>query len=404
MNNKYISTIVGLTLIFVFGCKDEMDKQLRDFDNLKDPDSVTNTTSFSYQSLNNEELSTLAINLNKSAINYFKDFEKAVFATDTNKKESKNTNPFSIELNELNIVDVNGKKISFFDMCEKDQHILLDKWIEALTKQLTEKIKFAPQIEKVVKEQDEYLREILNNQTYTNEHGEIKVKDIAHFFSTLNKKIQNTGRATYVNTGRYYGWKAMDTVSLESTKKILAENAKIGYMLVRLAYDDEPDVVIDLSTWNFGHVAILYKDVMPYSTKLDSISITAQTHNAEGNKLKEVRYEYLKEWCKPSYIMEICHWEIVWRGLNTYIKYTPVSNPEDLAKYVEQYIGVRYVYGEEFLVAKSAAPAGFTCASLAWWGSKKVYDINISNFFSTLVTPEDIYLSWHTIIVAKIED
>ncbi|WP_372474549.1 hypothetical protein AB4865_04545 [Capnocytophaga sp. ARDL2] len=48
------------------------------------------------------------------------------------------------------------------------------------------------------------------------------------------------------------------------------------------------------------------------------------------------------------------------------------------------------------MTAKWATPGRFTCTTLVWWAGKKAHDVNISSWYSPLVTPRDIYMDDHT--------
>jgi hypothetical protein len=58
------------------------------------------------------------------------------------------------------------------------------------------------------------------------------------------------------------------------------------------------------------------------------------------------------------------------------------------------------VYWYEFLTAKWSAPSRFTCTTLVWWCAKKAYDINVSEWYKTLVIPgglltdESVYIRY----------
>ena len=71
--------------------------------------------------------------------------------------------------------------------------------------------------------------------------------------------------------------------------------------------------------------------------------------------------------------------------------YSPVSNPSALAYWVEKYRGRGYVTKKEFLTAKWAAPARFTCTTLVWWCAKKAYGVNVSAWYAPLVTPDGLF-------------
>lgn len=82
---------------------------------------------------------------------------------------------------------------------------------------------------------------------------------------------------------------------------------------------------------------------------------------------------------------------------------TSVSNYEEteFANELKKHYGKQYVQYIEFPIAKWLAPVRFTCTSLIWWAAQQVYDIDLSPWVSTVVSPSDIYLSEYTFIKQK---
>jgi hypothetical protein len=98
--------------------------------------------------------------------------------------------------------------------------------------------------------------------------------------------------------------------------------------------------------------------------------------------------------CNKCYIagLQKVKWVWKWRGFKSglYREISKVSNPATLASWGKSYKGRPYVHWYEFLTAKWAAPSRFTCTTLVWWCAGKAYDVNVSEWYKTLVTPSGL--------------
>ena len=114
----------------------------------------------------------------------------------------------------------------------------------------------------------------------------------------------------------------------------------------------------------------------------------------------------MESWDTPHYVMGIQKVKYVWKwrwfksGL--YKVTTPVSNPDALANWANKYRGHEYVKWYEFATAKWAAPKRFTCTTLVWWCAKKAYGVNVSSWYSPLVTPSGLFTDNCTYIRANV--
>ncbi len=110
----------------------------------------------------------------------------------------------------------------------------------------------------------------------------------------------------------------------------------------------------------------------------------------------------IRSWNTPHFVLGVqdTHWKWRWRGFKSgfYKVSKKVTNPDELANQVEKYVGRKYVKLHEFVTAKWAAPFRFTCTTLVWYGAKKAYDINVSSWWHTLVTPHELVYSDNTYI------
>ena len=78
-------------------------------------------------------------------------------------------------------------------------------------------------------------------------------------------------------------------------------------------------------------------------------------------------------------------------------------DPSSLADWAERYLWNEYVEWYEFATAKWAASERFTCTLLVWWCAKKAYDVNISDWYSPLVTPDGLYTDESTYIRSNVQ-
>jgi hypothetical protein len=131
-----------------------------------------------------------------------------------------------------------------------------------------------------------------------------------------------------------------------------------------------------------GHAAVITRQVTN-STSFD-------THFTVGAQTSGVTTESITYWSYQCYIVGLqkIEWVWKWRGFKSgFYKQTTLLNPAPLATWAESFKGRPYVKWYEFLTAKWAAPSRFTCTTLVWWCAKKAYDINVSEWWKTLVTP-----------------
>lgn len=148
-----------------------------------------------------------------------------------------------------------------------------------------------------------------------------------------------------------------------------------------------------------GHAGIISSRITPWTTKKEPTTIEAYT---DGVQLLN-----FSEWDTPHYVMGVqrVKYKWRWRGFKSrfYKECSPVTNPEALGTWANKYIGKRYVRWYEFATAKWTAPSRFTCTTLVWWCAKKAYGINVSSWYSPLVSPSGLLTDDETYIRENVQ-
>jgi len=75
----------------------------------------------------------------------------------------------------------------------------------------------------------------------------------------------------------------------------------------------------------------------------------------------------------------------------------------EMVSEVKKHLGKQYTNAIEFAFAKAATPKKFTCTSLIWYAVKTAYGVDLSSWYSTLVSPADLYTSNYTYIKCTVE-
>jgi hypothetical protein len=338
--------------------------------------------------------------LNKTAVARFDNIKKIVFATGINKSNSPVTKSGEVEeptiadlfvekLSSLDIVeDESTEQISFFDMDENEQEVFLENWAILQAEQLSEKFLAEPELEMAVKAENEAIESVLDEEVVEVKSGNYSVKDKNAFFAKLEERLSEKEKQLQEQIpdtkaiGLSTSSNAIDFTKLRSA---LRSYARVGDILVALPMHNRTYVWLDLGNDQFkvGHAGIITAIPAATADEYTNIVIAAGTSGV-GN-------ENLKYWSYKCYIagLQKVKWVWKWRGFKSgfYKEVSRVSNPATLASWGTSYKGRPYVRWYEFLTAKWAAPSRFTCTTLVWWCAGKAYDINVSEWYKTLVTP-----------------
>jgi hypothetical protein len=292
-----------------------------------------------------------------------------------------------------------SEEVSFFDMDPTEQEAFLENWAILEAEQLSEKILLAPEIEEVIQAENEAIESVLGEELVSVKGGQSYLKDKKVFFSKLQdrlaenekqqlKEIEETPATKLINFSD-----ADRKIPYTKMRSALRSYARVGDFLLALPMHNNPYIYLDVAfgeTGNnpfaVGHAGIITK-IPDATVENTEITVAARSNG--------VRNETLQYWSYKSYIAGIqkVKWVWKWRGFKSglYREVTPVSNPALLASWGNSFKGRPYVHWYEFLTAKWAAPSRFTCTTLVWWCSNKAYDINVSEWYKTMVTPSGLY-------------
>ncbi|MDR2010341.1 MAG: hypothetical protein LBQ22_07655 [Bacteroidales bacterium] len=286
------------------------------------------------------------------------------------------------------VEDESSEQISFFDMDENEQEAFLENWAILQAEQLSEKFLAEPELEAAVEAENEVIESVLDEEVTEVKSGQYHVKDKEAFFAKLGERLSEKEKQLQEQTpdtkaiGVSLSSNAINYTKLRSG---LRSYARRGDILVALPMHNQPYVWLDFGNDQFkvGHAGIITSIPSATAAATEPIVVAAGTSG--------VGDESLQYWSYKCYIagLQKVKWVWKWRGFKSglYKEVTRVNNPATLASWGESYKGRPYVRWYEFLTAKWAAPSRFTCTTLVWWCAGKAYDINVSEWYKTLVTP-----------------
>ena len=318
--------------------------------------------------------------------------------------------PMQAKLATIEIETENGDIISYFDLPEEEQVVFVDMYTQHEAQLLSERLSEIPELEQYIGAQNLIITEALEEEFIDTRSGQPQIDDPKAFFSKLSAKLDAMA-SSFVYDSNPAETKGLDMciydsrqyeVEFATARRLMANKAKRGDIIVALPCHDYPKCVINFSNaqYKVGHAEIFIKDITSTTSKSEAVTIGAWT--SEG-----VSQQTLSNWCWRSYVVGVCSYKVQWRwrGFKSgfYPVQTPVSNPGLMANWARRYEGKSYVKWYEFLTAKWAAPERFTCTSLVWWCAKNAYNERISPWYSTLVTPSDVLCDNNTYLKVTIE-
>jgi hypothetical protein len=336
--------------------------------------------------------------LNKNAVARFDNIKKIVFATGINKKDYPLTKSgeageptiaelFIEKLSSLDIVeDESSEQISFFDMDENEQEVFLENWAILQAEQLSEKFLAEPELEAAVELENEVIESVLDEEVTEVKSGQYHVKDKETFFAKLGKRLSEKEKQLQEqspDTKAVGVSLSSNAINYTKLRSALRSYARVGDILVALPMHNQPYVWLDFGNDQFkvGHAGIVTTIPSATAGEGTKIVIAAGTGGVDD--------ESLQYWSYKCYIagLQKVKWVWKWRGFKSGLyKEVTAMSPSSLASWGKSYRGRPYVHWYEFLTAKWAAPSRFTCTTLVWWCAGKAYDINVSEWYKTLVT------------------
>jgi lipoprotein len=320
-------------------------------------------------------------------------------------------NPMSLKLNSLDICDAEtGQSINFFDLPEEQQKVFLDLYLLEQAKSLSEKLVEAPQLRKSLRKRNGALTRLIaeNNllkQKVGYEYEEQRVRsdsdENSQKFRNFNyyKEFDLIKEDRSDSDGRYFSSSPLLSL-VERVKHAWVKDSRRGDIIVRIPHHNVPWTFINICDKNrlVGHAGIIRKGIT-YNTDIKADGSTIECFPKEG-----VCYKRISDWEIAHYVLGVQKVKYKWSWSEFKLEKTASRvDPGALADWAERYYGHEYVEWYEFATAKLAAPERFTCTSLVWWCAKKAYGINVSDWYSPLVTPDGLYTDESTYIRRNVQ-
>lgn len=347
---------------------------------------------------------------------YYDLLKESIEVTDSHQPATRSAqsefNPFIVKLENFKITE-NASATSFYALDENTRSQFLKEWSIIEAKAMSDKLMQSEDLVETVEEQNKVIEETLRAEVIYTRSGEAKVKDSKSFFTSINKKFEALyekdkaeaeAAQAEVKTRGVIGKDHGPAFPITVLKKALVNHARRGDVILSLPNHNKPWVYANLGDNNFmiGHGAVLVNKVTEESPEDFPISLGCNI--GEG-----VVYEAMNVWDVRCYILgfQRVAWDIEnadgkWYKKRLRKMMTPVKNVDYMAEVVEKYIGRQYVSRNEFLTAKRYAPERFTCTSLVWHCAKVAYNINITPWWTPLVSPSAVYLDEATYIRANV--
>lgn len=379
---------------------------------------------------------------------YYNNLKTVVYATgaltqdvktrtvDTDEEnQTEEENPIISKLESLVITDKdNGSQIGFYDLPIEQRSVFLDLLLAKEAEDLTKKTETANELSVLIENENEATQSILKAEGVSmevvgQETGlrSIKAKlNSKKFFEERERLIWENLQAKSTNTqlnGLRVGWVGSghhvpkETVKPETVRRYWSGYARRGDFLLALPVFENPNIDYNKNNeWGeVGHAGILCESV-DYNTPFNE-KVTLESYPPDdkkqlivkkGNKEEGVRWYTINNWQTYHYLMGInrINYEWRWRGFKSgFYKVKKPVYPGSLADEALKCKGWKYADGATFFIPKLYVKFGgkrVTCTSFVWHCARKAYDINLSSWFSSMVTPADLYKSDNTYIRAKV--
>ena len=382
--------------------------------------------------------------LNQIAVDYVNNAKTLLYATGALDKPSQTVssyeslledgsssevNPMSLRLQLLDIVDEDsGKPIKFYDLSPEHKAVFVDKLLQEDATTISTRLELAPEAGYQLELENEATRELIQQSGLTmlrvgepvgtrpslssvpgsSEMSSPEIKKVDHnvFFSALQKgiesKLNSQGKRSsgFRLAGGSFNYPKL---SVDKVRLDWVWSARPGDFVVALPVHNIPWIYVNIGdevSFKVGHAGIIDSNITSWTHEKAEVTVEAYKKNG-------VKRSNIASWNTPHYVMGVqrVRYRWRWRGFRSgfYKETRPVSNPEALAYWANQYLGRKYVRWYEFLTAKWAAPSRFTCTTLVWWCAKKAYGINVSSWYSPLVSPSGLFTDDETYIRRNVQ-
>ena len=316
-------------------------------------------------------------------------------------------NPMSLKLAGLDIVDERtGKNISFFDLPLEHRRRFAEQLLLEEAEHLSAQLREVPYLREAIAQQNRVAEKSIAQKRLTPlqvvVEGEpqlapaslgVKRVESQPFFLEIRREMypQQQESAQDASQEQPQSWE--DVYIHLNPKRVRGAwslYARRGDFLLALPVHYAPWAFINVfypTRFYVGHAAILTRYISG-STDIRNDECTLECFPKGG-----VQPKAIKDWDACHYVMGVRRVTRRWQWWPPRYRtvYSPVSNPSALAYWAEKYRGRGYVTKKEFLTAKWAAPARFTCTTLVWWCAKKAYGVNVSAWYAPLVTPDGLF-------------
>ena len=333
--------------------------------------------------------------------------------------EQSSENPVSLKLQSLDIVDDGtGDGVNFYDLPLDQKQIFADMLLVEEAKAISEKMDEIPGLREIVRNENIATQRVIERNNFDEKRvsyidlnalrsgasGEVDVKK---FFQELTQEIalqhESEGNVPTLRGGEIsFSYPIVDVSKVRSA---WAKYSRRGDFVLALPVHGRPWNYFNIGKnvkFSVGHAGIIAQNITESTLK------TKKGSTIECWKKSGVEEESISLWNTPHYIMGIqkVKWVWRWRGFRSglYKETYPVSNPGALADWAARYKGLEYVKWYEFMTAKWFAPKRFTCTTLVWWCAKKAYGINVSGWYTPLVTPSGLLLDSSTYVRHEIKN
>lgn len=340
------------------------------------------------------------------------------FYAQLNEEQAAETvNPMSLKLNSLEITnEETGKPVSFFDIPAEQKEVFVDYLLVDEAKDLSDKLEKVPELKEVIEKENEAIGRAIqstgapvetveastNTLRSTRTFGKKRV-DSKAFFTLVKKEIEKEFSAKEELRFIRIPINHEDpTMPFEKTRDLWASVARRGDFVLAIPKHGNSNILLNTgSKFAIGHAGVITKAATKQTRQNENLSIEAYK-NQTG-----VQYCSIGSWNAAHYIMGIqrVSYKWKWRGFKSRFHKicTPVPNPGLLADWAERYVTRPYASGVMFLAPKLFAPANFTCTTLVWWCAKQAYGINVSNWWSPIVTPSNLYTDNSTYVRGEVK-
>lgn len=410
-----------------------------------EPAGIENSEPLTDNETLSEELCDFdTIPANETALEYFDLLKTVILADDANNSSTVTVIPdtpetaaeaaFEEKLADIKIIDENGLTIGFANLSRAEKEVFLNDWAKQEAIALTQKMETTADFETYVSAENQAMAEALQAasdaveatpedaseaEAYSrgnrkaglyksnrsrrnipaNFNSSIFFKEIAKRFNS--DENSRTQKVKFRSSSSTSGPK-LEKVDSMYFLTSLRRHAEPGNLLLRLPKHGNTSIKIKIEDFGkdltAGHVAILGGFTKNGTENNNMMLPTFNGKIGIGAYEEGVRIEILSDWLCKSYILciqRVNYYKIKtgwfsYKYIRTYNRF--LGLPELYASAIN-YKGYPYCDLAEMPIAKWLAPQKFICTTLAWYCVKKLKDINITSWYSTMPTPSDILLN-----------